>query len=167
MPAPRSSSRRRASRSSSALLTALAATWLAASAVACSPATRDLVVTDLTASRVLHRERVTPGARFTLAYVHSSEHVPVRGVFRVERDGSLTVVETAFAGFGPGLPALREGDRWRTADGMIVAESDTRLDDLTVRVVPVTQHRLTTPAGHELPLSALVPAGTAIRVSVE
>jgi hypothetical protein len=148
-------------------VTALAATVLAAGAVACSPVSRDLVVTDLGANRVLHRERVAPGARFTLAYVHSSEHVPVRGVFRIERDGTLTVVETAFAGFGPGLPALREGDRWHTADGMIVAESDTRVDDLTVRVVPVTQHRLTTPAGHDLPLSRLVPAGTAIRVRVE
>lgn len=124
-------------------------------------------VEDLGGGRVLHREPVTAGQTFVLSYVHSSEHVPVRGVFRVEADHTLTVAETAFAGFGPGLPALGPGDRWRIEDGMIVAETPpARLRELRVRVVPITQHRLRVPSGAELDLSSLMGAGGAVRIRV-
>ena len=62
---------------------------------------------------MLHRAPVEPGSLFVLSYVHSSEHVPVRGTFVVEPDGALLVKETAFAGFGPGLPQPKAGDAWR------------------------------------------------------
>ncbi|MGH7334900.1 MAG: DUF1850 domain-containing protein, partial [Candidatus Rokuibacteriota bacterium] len=76
-----------------------------------------LLVEDLGGRQVLHRERAWPGAVFTLDYIHSSERVPVQGTFRIERDGAFTVVETAFAGFGPGLPQLGPGDDWRVERG--------------------------------------------------
>jgi hypothetical protein len=124
------------------------------------------VVEDLTAGRTLHREPVRAGDTFALSYVHSSEHVPVRGVFRIEDDGGFTPVETAFAGFGPGLPALAAGDRWTVRDGMIVARHDgTRLPDVTVRVQPITRHRLTTPGGTDLDLSARAGPGARLRIA--
>jgi hypothetical protein len=127
----------------------------------------DLVVEDLSHGRLLHREAVRAGDIFALSYVHSSEHVPVRGMFRIEEDGGLTVVETAFAGFGPGLPSLAPGDAWTLRDGMIVATtSGVRLGELTVRVLPITRHQLETPARQRLDLSAAVVEGGAVAIRV-
>ena len=119
-----------------------------------------LVVEDDARGQIVHRETVAPGATFVLAYTHSSEHVPVRGTFRVEPEGALTVVETAFAGFGPGLPELRPGDAWWIADGMIVHRPPPQpLSGLRLRVAPRTRHRLVTPSGTALDLSALMGSG--------
>lgn len=105
--------------------------------------------------QTLYRERVVPGQTLTLSYVHSSEHVPVVGVFRIEADGSLAVLETAFGGFGPGLPSPRPGDRWRTREGLIVVEHEVSLPELRLRLVPSTHHRLVTPGGIVLDLTTL------------
>ncbi len=128
----------------------------------------ELIVEDVAAGRVLHREAVRPHDTFLLAYVHSSEHVPVRGVFEIGSDRTMRVTETAFGGFGPGLPALKPGDEWRIEEGMIVARApDTRMSELVVRVVAITRHTLTTPAGTTLDLCALVgDAGGAVRISI-
>lgn len=144
----------------------LAVVLAAAAPSAC--AGRRLALTIETADgRPLDGELVGVGDTFVVAYVHSSEQVPVRGVFAVERDGRLRVVETAFAGFGPGLPELREGDTWRLEDGMIVHRPDgAPLSELTVHVLPITRHRLTLPSGRELDLSAIMGTGGAVRVSV-
>jgi hypothetical protein len=126
-----------------------------------------LVVEDVTGGRELLRECMRPGQTFTLEYVHSSEHVPVRGVFRLEDDGAFTVVETAFGGFGPGLPALTTGDRWTIEAGMIVARDPmTRLPEMRVRVLPITRHRLRTARGADLDLSGVMGAGGAVRIGV-
>jgi hypothetical protein len=151
-------------RAAAALLVAAAALGGCASLAAPS---LDLVVEDRTHGRMLHREAVRAGDTFILSYVHSSEHVAVRGMFRVEADGSLTVVETAFAGFGPGLPALKPGDDWAIRDGMIVArEPGVQLPDLTVRILPITRHQLSTPARSRLDLSAAMREGGAVEISV-
>jgi len=126
-----------------------------------------LVVEDVTHERLLYRARVAPGGRLVLSYVHSSEHVPVRGTFVVAADGSLVVKETAFAGFGPGLPEPRPGDAWRVENGMIVVPAaGERLPELRVRVSPVTKHRLRTPSGEEVDLSALADGGGSVRIHV-
>lgn len=126
-----------------------------------------LVVEDLGREQVLHREPVAAGALFTLEYVHSSERVPVTGTFRVEPDGRLTVVETAFAGFGPGLPELGAGDDWRIERGMIVHRpAGVSLDALRLRVAPVAAQRLRTPAGAVLDVARMVPAGALLRIAV-
>jgi hypothetical protein len=127
-----------------------------------------LLVEDAGRGVVLHREPVVPGSTFVVSYVHSSELVAVRGTFTVEPDRTLRVVETAFAGFGPGLPALEPGDDWRIEDGMIVHRpSAERLPDLTVRVLPITRHRLRLPSARDLDLSALIHPGGLARVRVE
>jgi hypothetical protein len=91
----------------------------------------------------------------------------VRGAFQVGADGRLTVVETAFAGFGPGLPALREGDRWTSEGGMIVhTPAPAPMDELVVRVAPVTRHTLALPSGRLLDLSEAMGPGGAIRLYV-
>jgi len=108
-----------------------------------------------------------PGASFVLAYVHSSEHVPVRGTVRIEADRTLRVTQTAFAGFGPGLPELQAGDAWEIKDGMIVYRPPGEsVPELRVRVLPITQHRLRLPSGRELDLSTLMGPGGAVLLRV-
>jgi hypothetical protein len=126
-----------------------------------------LVVEDLARGRVLHRERVWPGGVFTLEYVHTSERVPVRGTFRIDGNGALTVVETAFGGFGPGLPELVAGDDWRIAGGMIVHRPRPEaLTEFRLRVSPVARQRLTMPAGQALDLAVLAAPGAPVLVRV-
>jgi hypothetical protein len=127
-----------------------------------------LLVEDPTGHRVLHREPVAAGATLVLAYVHSSEHVPVRGTIRVEPDRTLRVVETAFGGFGPGLPELQPGDPWAIRQGMLVARIPGEAQPaLRVRVLPLTQHRLLLPSGVELDLSRLMGDGGAVVLRLE
>jgi hypothetical protein len=124
-----------------------------------------LVVEDLTHGRVLYRARVAAGGVLALSYVHSSEHVPVRGTFIVEAGGALVAKETAFAGFGPGLPEPRAGDAWRFESGMIVVPAaGERFPELRVRVAPFTRHRLRAPSGQDVDLSALTGAGGLVRI---
>jgi hypothetical protein len=126
-----------------------------------------LVIEDVTRQRVLHRAPVDPGGLLVLSYVHSSEHVPVRGTFVVEPDGALLVRETAFAGFGPGLPQPKGGDAWRLEDGMIVVPAaGERLHELRIRVAPFTRHRLRTPSGEDIDLSAMMDDGGSVRIHV-
>ena len=126
-----------------------------------------LVVEDATHDRVLYQARVAPGSPLVLSYVHSSEHVPVRGAFVVEADGALVVKETAFAGFGPGLPEPRAGDPWRFENGMIVVPAaGQRLPELRVRVAPFTRHRLRISSGPDIDLSALMSGGGSVRIHV-
>jgi hypothetical protein len=143
-----------------------AAAALTAAACAARGGGLELVVDDIRGGRTLYAERVTPGALFVLSYVHSSEHVPVRGTFEIGADGRLTVVETAFAGFGPGLPELREGDRWKSDGGMIVHTPPAApMEEVIVRVAPITRHALALPSGHTLDLSAAMGPGGAVRLA--
>lgn len=126
-----------------------------------------LVVEDAPGARVLHREPVAVDDTLTLDYTHSSELVPVHGVFRVVATGGLQVVETAFGGFGPGLPELRPGDVWWTSGRLIVHRPrQDPLAELRVRVKTINDYRLVTPAGRRLVLSRLVGDGSAVRVRV-
>jgi hypothetical protein len=126
-----------------------------------------LVVEDVTHERVLYRAHVASGDRLVLSYLHSSEHVSVRGTFVAAADGALIVKETAFAGFGPGLPEPRPGDAWRIEDGMIVVPAaGERLSELRVRVAPFTRHRLRTPSGEVVDLSALTDGGASVSIHV-
>jgi hypothetical protein len=126
-----------------------------------------LVIEDVGRQQVLHGEPVTAGARFTLEYVHSSERVPVTGTFLVEPDGRLTVVETAFAGFGPGLPELGPGDDWRIERGMIVHRPvGVSLEALRLRVAPTAAQRLRTPAGAVLDVARVARAGALLLIAV-
>lgn len=126
-----------------------------------------LVVKDARASRVLLRLLVAPRERFTLSYLHSLSQTRVSGVFEVAAGGDLVVRETSFGTFGPGLPELREGDRYEIRDGLIRHFGlNQRLPELSLFVHPYTEHRLEI-AGRTLDLSATLPAGTLVRIAIE
>jgi hypothetical protein len=125
-----------------------------------------LTVEDLDRGRVLAREPVEAGARIDLTYVHSTEGRPVRARLRVEPDGTLRLVETAYPSVGPGLPLSAEG-AFTIEEGLIVTRAPSPpLPELRLRPVPLTRHRLVLPSGRALDLPALVEPGAAVRLSV-
>ena len=127
-----------------------------------------LVIEETSSARAIHREPVAADAVLALAYIHSSELVPVRGVLRVAVTGALYVVQTAFGGFGPGLPALGHGDEWTRSGSFIVHRPPpVPMSELRLRIKVVNDYRLRTPAGVELVLSALVEDGTAVTIRVD
>ena len=126
-----------------------------------------VTVTDVSRERVVAKERVEPGALLRLSYVHSTQGRPVRATLRVEGDGTLRLVETAFPSVGPSLPPLGADGTWAIENGQIVNRAPSApLAELRLRAVPLTQHRLTLPSGRVLDLGALVAPGDAIRVAV-
>lgn len=102
---------------------------------------------------------VRPGDLVRLSFVHSSEHVRVVSVFRVE-GAALVSVETRMEGFGPGLPAAA------AASGTLVSRERTIHARIPLLVGPGTGHGLAVSDRH-LDLSSRVPAGrTAHRFTV-
>jgi hypothetical protein len=88
----------------------------------------------------MFRAKAAPGDVFTFAYIHSIENIPVEGVFAVEDDGALRVVETRFPSYGAGLPVPAAGKR---AEGeWMVAPGGERLPEFSFFISPVNQASL-------------------------
>ena len=125
-----------------------------------------LEVVDATRGTVLWQGPAEPGMHFLLRYTHSSERVPVEGVFRLDADLRIVVEETAFASFGPGLPEMPPGTPYVIRDGMIrVAGGGQVLPELSFFVHPFTEHVFEW-ATERVPLSSRLPAGTLVKIRV-
>ena len=126
----------------------------------------ELVVIDSKANRVLLRTPVRPGDRFTLSYLHSVAKSRVSGTFEITRDYTISVKETAFGSFGPGLPDVRVGDDYEVKEGVIRLKNLSQtLLELSFFVHPYTEHRLDV-RGRTLDLSGVVTAGSRISIRV-
>ena len=113
--------------------------------------------------RVVFRERVSPGDRFTFAYIHSIEKIPVEGVFAVEADGLLQVVETRFPSYGAGLLSQATG---KSEDGKwMVAPGGQRLPEFSFYVSPINQASLRIGV-HTLNLTEMIDSGDIVVVTV-
>lgn len=113
--------------------------------------------------KVIFRGKAAPGDVFTFAYIHSIEKVPVEGVFAVEADGSLRVVETRFPSYGAGLP-FQATDK--SADGKwMVAPSGQRLPEFSFYVSPINRASLRM-GTKTLNLTTLIASGDVVTVAV-
>lgn len=125
-----------------------------------------LEVMDATRGIVLWQAPAHPGIEFRLQYTHSSERVPVEGVFRLDADLRIVVEETAFASFGPGLPEMPPGTPYVIRDGMIrVAGGGQVLPELSFFVHPFTDHVFVRERDR-VPLSSRLPGGTVVKIRV-
>ena len=125
-----------------------------------------LEVVDATHGVVLWQGPAEPGMQFLLRYTHSSERVPVEGVFRLDAGLRIVVEETAFASFGPGLPEMPPGTPYVIRDGMIrVAGGGQVLPELSFFVHPFTEHVFEW-AAERVTLSSRLPAGTLVKIRV-
>ena len=113
--------------------------------------------------RVMFRARAVPGDVFTFAYIHSIEKTPVEGVFAVEDDGALRVVETRFPSYGAGLPVQAAGKR--EAGKWMVAPGGERLPEFSFFISPINQASLRIGA-KTLDLTHRVDSGDVVVVAV-
>lgn len=113
--------------------------------------------------RVIFRAEATSGDVFTFAYIHSIEKVPVEGVFAVEDDGALRVVETRFPSYGAGLPVQAAG---RSEDGRwMVAPGGERLTEFSFIISAINQASLRIGA-RTLDLTHQLDSGDVVVVAV-
>jgi hypothetical protein len=90
--------------------------------------------------KVMAREKIKPGDRFTFAYIHSIENIPVEGIFEVQSDGALRVVETRFPSYGAGLPNPAAG---KAEDGKwMAAPAEQELTEFSFYISPINQSSL-------------------------
>jgi hypothetical protein len=104
-----------------------------------------------------------PGDVFTFAYIHSIENIPVEGVFTVEDDGLLRVVETRFPSYGAGLPlevfAKTEDGKWMKSQG------GQRLPEFSFYIMPINRSSLRM-GDKTLDLNRLIEPGDIVTVAV-
>ncbi len=126
----------------------------------------ELLVVDSKANRVLLRTPVRPGDSFTLSYLHSVAKSRVSGIFEVTPAYEISVRETTFGSFGPGLPDVRPGDDYEVKGGVIRLKSLSQtFPELSFFVHPYTEHRLEI-VGRTLDLSKEVEAGGRVAITV-
>lgn len=115
------------------------------------------------ADRVVCRAITAPGDFFTFAYIHSIELVPVEGLFRVEGDGELQILETRFPSYGAGLPtpAARKSDdgKW------LIAPGGQRLPEFSFYISPINRSSLRL-RDKTLDLNRLIEPGDIVTVAV-
>jgi len=99
------------------------------------------------------------GDRFSLAYIHSSDHTPVCDTFLIEKEGRLFLIEEAFLWYGAGLEFQR-----REGLKVVLDEKWTRiqlhrpLPEFRIRVGRVANQILTFQE-RSIPLSSLAKPG--------
>ena len=78
---------------------------LMGSASAGSPADGDLLfqIVRTEGEQVLWESAIKPGDHFTIEYHHSSDHTPVRDLFRIGEDGEIVLIEESYQWYGAGL----------------------------------------------------------------
>ena len=115
------------------------------------------------ANKVVFREKTTPGDVFTFAYIHSIEKIPIEGVFAVEADGALRVVETRFPSYAAGLPFQAPG---KSEDGKwMVAPGGQKLPEFSFYISPINRPSLRMEA-KTLDLTSLIDSGDVVAVAV-
>ena len=115
------------------------------------------------ANKVIFREKTTPGDVFTFAYIHSIEKIPIEGVFAVEADGALRVVETRFPSYGAGLPPQVTG---KSADGKwMVAPGGQKLTEFSFYISPINRATLRMET-KTLELTNLIDSGDVVVVTI-
>lgn len=78
---------------------------LTGSALAGYPVTGDLIfqIVRTDGEQVLWESAARPGDHFTIEYHHSSDHTPVRDLFRIGENGEIVLIEESYRWFGAGL----------------------------------------------------------------
>lgn len=125
----------------------------------------ELLVFDAKVNRILLRANVRPGDRFTLSYLHSVAKSRVTGAFEVTPEYEISVRETTFGSFGPGLPDVRPGDDYEVKGGLIRLKVNQTIPGLVFAVYPYTEHRLEI-GGRTLDLSREVEAGGRVFITL-
>jgi len=100
---------------------------------------------------VLWESPVKRGDQFTIAYLHSSDHTPVRDLFTIGAEGEIILIEESYLWYGAGLeshPAVGHTD---FSEGWTRVRMHRIIPRFLLRVGEVAGHVLVL-HGREIPL---------------
>ena len=98
-----------------------------------------LVVRDKTTGEEIFSRRISPGEEFKLSYIHSVEKILVTGVFTVDEDFRIILLETYFPSYGIGLPTEAHPDR---ESGQLILKGINEPRELSFFSLSINDYRL-------------------------
>ena len=107
---------------------------------------------------------VQPGQKFSLHYIHSSDHTPVVAVFQVTAGSRIVLVEEKYAWYGAGL-AFHPRNKIGTSQGWTRVQLQRAMDPFHLRVGRVANHTLCI-AQTTLSLKDIAAGGTSLWIRV-
>jgi len=117
-------------------------------------------------SEILLLERVSPGAEFTIRWMHSVELQPWEEIFRIDEEYRLVLDRTRFKSFGAGVPH-EAGKKSEIKDGYVIfSDINTIIPEITYGISDYAKHTFIYNT-HELPLYQLVNDGDGIKFYIE
>jgi hypothetical protein len=118
------------------------------------------------AEEVLFRVGTEPLKTFRIQYIHSWDKCPIIEVFRIEKNGTVTLEEEIYGWFGAGLEFNPPTGFTDVGDGMVhIRNIQRNLPALPIRVGWISGFRLE----YEnvlIPLDSLVPPGTLVSIRI-
>lgn len=86
---------------------------------------------------------VSPDDQFEIHYIHSVEHVDVRGIFRINNDFDIEPVQTIFPSYGAGMPSrVKLEDIIFDKKMMRVRHSNIKLKDLRIFISYIARQKI-------------------------
>ncbi|TES86584.1 DUF1850 domain-containing protein [Candidatus Aerophobetes bacterium] len=98
-----------------------------------------LVVRDKTTGEEIFTQRISPGEKFKLTYIHSVEKIMVTGIFTVDEDNRIILLETYFPSPGTGLPVEARPDR---ESGQLVLKGINEPREISFFTLSINDYKL-------------------------
>lgn len=98
-----------------------------------------LVVRDKTTGEKMFTQRISPGEKFKLTYIHSVEKILVTGIFTIDEDNRIILLETYFPSPGAGLPVEARPDR---ESGELVLKEINEPREVSFFTLSINDYRL-------------------------
>jgi hypothetical protein len=93
--------------------------------------------------KVLLTLPLNKGEEFSLRYLHSVHHTPVKEIFQASPTGELILVATEFSSFGVGTPFLPEEGELTAINGSLLLKGlDRSFPELSLRPLAFTEYQL-------------------------
>jgi hypothetical protein len=99
-----------------------------------------LVVRDKTTEEEIFSQRISRGEKFKLTYIHSVEKILVTGIFNIDEDNEIILLETYFPSPGTGLPVEAHPDR---ESGELVLKGINEPREISFFTLSINDYRLT------------------------
>jgi hypothetical protein len=114
---------------------------------------------------VLWESPVKRGDSFTIDYRHSSDHTPVRDIFRIGDEGEIVLIEERFRWHGAGLESHPAAGHIDFPEGWTRVRMHRTLPRFLIRVGEVANHTLTF-RGREIPLLSIAKGRDSLWIRV-
>ena len=101
------------------------------------------IIDDGTSGIPIYSGLVSAGDLFEIRYIHSVEHMNVRGIFLINAHYKIEPIETIFPSYGAGMPFIVQKKDFFYKNGMMkIKHHDIELNNLRIFVSHITKQRI-------------------------